>query len=45
MKGMVGEAIGTRLMGERPSPPKTIAVAATVGFAVAAATYKVLRSQ
>jgi hypothetical protein len=45
VKHMIGNAVGDRLMGERPSPPRAFAVAFVVGAAVAGATYKMLRSQ
>ena len=45
MKQMIGNAVGDRLMGERPSPPRAFVVAFVIGAAVGGVTYKMLRSQ
>jgi hypothetical protein len=41
---MLKRVLTDRIGGKRPSVPRTIAAAATVGAAAAGITYKVLRS-
>jgi hypothetical protein len=42
--GMVKDAFAQRLQGDRPSPLKAALVAVATGAAVAALTYRVMRS-
>ena len=42
--GVLKKAVGDRLKGERPSPPRALLAAAVAGIVVAAVTYKALRA-
>ena len=44
MTELVGEAVGERLAGGRPSRVQSFFAAAVAGFAVGVLTYKLLRS-
>ena len=44
MTEIVGEAVGKRLAGERPSRGQSLLAAAAAGLVVAVTTYKLLRS-
>ena len=44
MTEIVGEAVGERLAGERPSRAQSLLAAAVAGLVVAVTTYKLLRS-
>lgn len=44
MTGLVGEAVGERLAGEKPSRTKSLLTAAAAGVAVSVLTYKLLRA-
>ena len=44
MTEIVGEAVGERLAGERPSRAQSLLAAAAAGIVVAVTTYKLLRS-
>lgn len=43
MTEIVGEAVGERLAGERPSRAQSLLAAAAAGLVVAVTTYKLLR--
>ena len=44
MTEIVGEAVGKRLAGERPSRAQSLLAATAAGLVVAVTTYKLLRS-